>query len=61
MRPISMQRPFALNDAANAAVKAFRDAKPWRGTAEERLAKFTELHRGLCRAYGLETILVRDE
>jgi len=49
-----------LNAAGREAVKAFRDAKPWRGTPEERLAKFTELHRGLARAYDLETILIRE-
>ena len=49
-----------LNAAASEAIKAFRDAKPWQGTPDERLAKFTELHRGLARAYDLETILVRE-
>lgn len=50
-----------LNAAAKVAVKAFRDSKPWRGTLEERADKFAELHRGMCRAYDLETILVRDD
>jgi hypothetical protein len=50
-----------LNPAARAAVKAFRDAKPWRGTRDERGGKFAELHRGLCRAYHRETMLIRDD
>jgi hypothetical protein len=56
----NMREAF-LNPAARAAVKAFRDAKPWRGVRDERGDKFAELHRGLCRAYGLETMLVRDD
>ena len=37
-------------------------ATPNRGAAErERGDKFAELHRELCRAYDLETILVRDD
>lgn len=36
-----------------AAMRAFRDGKPWRGTPEERQAKFHTLHAGLCEAYGL--------
>jgi len=52
---------FALNPAARSAIKAFRDSKPWQGTLEERVGKFTELHRGLCRSYDLETMLVRDD
>jgi len=50
-----------LNEAATTAIKAFRDAKPWRGTPEEKLAKFTDLHRGLARAYDLETMLLRGD
>ncbi|MBL8866464.1 MAG: hypothetical protein JNK93_12970 [Planctomycetia bacterium] len=61
MRVSSQARPFEFNDAARAAIKAFRSAKPWRGSVAERGDKFAELHRSLCRAYDLETILVRDE
>ena len=52
---------LTLNDAARTAVKAFRDSKPWRGTRDERGDHFAELHRQLCRAYDLETMLVRDD
>ena len=52
---------FVLNPAARGAIKAFRDSKPWQGTREGRGAKFAELHRGLCRAYDLETMLVRED
>ena len=53
-RPTSLN----LNDAARAAIKTCRDSKPWRGTAEERGDKFADLHRGLARAYDLETMLL---
>jgi hypothetical protein len=33
------------------AVKAFRREKPWRGTIEDRKAKFQRLHTALCVAY----------
>lgn len=52
---------LTLNDAARAAIKAFRDAKPWRGDLTERGEKFANLHRALTRAYDMETILVRDD
>jgi hypothetical protein len=57
MRQFHVPQSFTLNDAARAAVKAFRDSKPWRGTGQERLKKFETLHRGLCRAFDCETIL----
>ena len=47
-----------LNVAALAAVKAFRRSKAWRGTFEERLAKFHALNAGLCLAYGLGSGMV---
>jgi len=56
-----MRSELKLNAAAKVAVKAFRDAKPWQGTDAERGDKYAELHRGLCAAYGLETLLVRDD
>lgn len=52
---------LTLTDAARQALKTFRDSKPWKGTTEERADKFADLHRGLCRAYDLETMLVRDD
>ena len=36
-----------------AAMRDFRRAKPWRGTLDERQAKFQALHDALCEAYGL--------
>jgi hypothetical protein len=56
-----MRSEFSLNAAAKTAVKAFRDAKPWQGSIEERGDKFAELHRGLTNAYNLETMLLRDD
>jgi hypothetical protein len=52
--------PFDLHPTARAAVKQFRDAKPWRGTEAEKREKFETLHRGLCRAYDRETSLNRE-
>jgi hypothetical protein len=59
MRPV--RQPFTLTPETRQAIKSFRDAKPWRGDLAERAEKFSTLHRGLCRAYDLETILVRDD
>lgn len=56
-----MRSELSLNTQAKAAVKAFRDAKPWKGTDLERGDKFAELHRGICAAHNLETLLVRDD
>jgi hypothetical protein len=41
-------RPAALR-----ALRAFRRSRPWRGTIQERKAKFLTLNRELARAYGL--------
>ena len=38
-----------------AAVKAFRDDGPWRGTLEERKRKFRRLNEALAEAYGMPT------
>jgi hypothetical protein len=35
------------------AVKAFRRAKPWRGSPQERQAKFTQFNADLARAIGI--------
>ena len=40
-----------------AALREFRHARPWRGTIEERKAKFQTLHDALCRIYGREVTL----
>ena len=39
-------RPATLH-----AMRAFAEAKPWRGTVEERQAKFRQLNRALAAAY----------
>lgn len=38
---------------AVAAIRAYRAAKPWRGTFEERWAKLDALHQAMKAAYGL--------
>lgn len=48
MNPAKKYRPAALR-----ALRAFRRSKPWRGTIEERKAKFRRLNRALSRAYGM--------
>src|SRR5437762_36778 len=53
--------PLTLNDAATAAIKFFRDEKPWRGAAREGGDKFAELNRGLTQAYDMETMLCFDD
>lgn len=58
---VAFEPTFTLTPTARAAVKAFRDAKPWRGSPDERAEKFKALHRELCRAYDLETVLARDD
>jgi hypothetical protein len=40
------------------AVKAFARSKPWRGTIEERQAKFRQLHADLCLAYNVNPTLI---
>lgn len=43
-----------------AAMREFRDAKPWRGTVAERKAKFEALHTKLCAAYNKSLTLLLD-
>ena len=43
-----------------AALKAFRSTKPWRGTLEERKAKFRVIHAELNRIYNRSVVLVLD-
>ncbi|MDB5320336.1 MAG: hypothetical protein JWN40_1967, partial [Phycisphaerales bacterium] len=40
-----------------AAVRRFKRSKPWRGTEDERKAKFERLNRDLCGLYGKQTHL----
>jgi hypothetical protein len=44
--------------ATLAAVQEFARSKPWRGTLEERVAKFHSLHAALCGIYGKQTRVV---
>ena len=54
--------PQVFSDGCIAAVEAFRHAKPWRGTIEERKDKFTALHQQMCAAYGLaQTLAFADD
>jgi hypothetical protein len=39
------------------AVKQFARSKPWRGSLEERQAKFNAMHASLCGVYGKATTL----
>ena len=43
------------------AVREFRRAGPWRGTLEEREAKFRRLNEALARAYGMPAPELRFE
>jgi hypothetical protein len=42
-----------FNPNALRAVRAFRRSKPWRGTVDERIAKFRTLNAALAAAYGI--------
>lgn len=44
---------LVLSDEAKAAIKAFRDAKPWRGTFEERHEKFNSFATAFAEGCGL--------
>ena len=46
--------PQVFSRKCLAAVKEFRQAKPWQGDVEERKAKFGALHLRLCAAYDLK-------
>ena len=49
--------PVRFKPATIEAVKAFARSKPWRGTLEERQAKFNAVHDALCAVYGKTTKL----
>lgn len=42
---------FAVSEETLAALRAFKASRPYRGTLEERQAKFQALHAELCRVY----------
>jgi len=49
---------LTLSASATAALKAFRDSKPWRGSLDQRREKFETFHAALCEATGLTPELV---
>lgn len=49
--------PVRFKPATVAAVLRFKRLKPWRGSEQERIAKFKQLHADLCHAYGKATML----
>lgn len=50
--------PLKFKRGTVAAVRRFKRSKPWRGSEDERKAKFERLHCGLCLVYGKQTRLV---
>ena len=52
-----MSPPATFKVGTIEAVRQFARSKPWRGTEEERKAKFKALHDELCRIYGKHTTL----
>ena len=53
--------PVRFKTATLEAVKQFARSRPWRGTLEERKAKFSSLHAALCAVYGRVTTLTFGE
>ena len=49
--------PVRFRPSVVRAVKRFARSKPYRGTPDERRAKFVALHAALCSAYGKQTAL----
>jgi hypothetical protein len=49
--------PVRFRSSTVAAARRFAKARPWRGSIEERQAKFLAAHADLCRIYGLTTTL----
>ena len=50
--------PVRFNRGTVAAVSRFKRLKPWRGSEDERKAKFERLYHDLCLIYGKQTRLV---
>ncbi len=50
--------PVRFRHGVVAAVRRFKRSKPWRGTEDERKAKFERLHYDLCALYSKQTRLV---
>jgi hypothetical protein len=53
----ALGQPLKFPPATLRAVRAFAASKPWRGTFEERQAKFRQLHADYCRIYGINPTL----
>src|SRR5689334_10844457 len=49
--------PLAFRRETVMAVRGFARRRPWRGSLEERRAKFARLHHDLCSIYGKQTTL----
>ncbi len=49
--------PVRFKSATIEAVRRFKRSKPWRGSEEERIAKFQQLHVDLCCVYRKATTL----
>jgi len=44
-----------------ATVRQFKASRPWRGSLDERKAKFAAIHQALCAIYGKTTTLTFDQ
>src|SRR6185295_9005202 len=53
----ALGQPLKFPPETLKAVRAFAASKPWRGTFEERQAKFKQLHADLCRVYRVNPTL----
>ena len=53
----ALGRPLKFPAETLKAVRSFAASKPWRGTFEERQAKFKQLHTDLCRIYAVNPTL----
>src|SRR5205823_5295432 len=49
--------PVRFRTATIEAVQRFSRSRPWRGSSEDRKAKFLAVHADLCRIYGTQTTL----
>lgn len=59
--PVSLKEvlnpPVRFRAATLTAMKQFKKSKPWRGTEDERIAKFTMLVNDLSEVYGIQAPL----
>ncbi len=54
----ALGQPLTFRPSTLRAVQAFACSKPWRGTLEERQAKFQRLHANFCGIYSVKPMLV---